>query len=124
MFNAALQRVQTALCRPFYDGEKYAYVVLALRTTIGQLEARFKQISDRVSYQDSVPMHALGARITGGRVWVRTWVGLDRSSDLVDFLGDRLFVSDRYLPCPVCPVLCAGKVGDLWPNGWTDQDET
>jgi len=26
--------------------------------------------------------------------------------------------------CPVCPVLSVGDVRALWPNGWTDQDET
>jgi len=30
----------------------------------------------------------------------------------------RPMLSDR---CPVCPVC---DVGLLWPNGWTDQDET
>ena len=26
--------------------------------------------------------------------------------------------------CPVCPVLSVCDVHALWPNGWTDQDET
>jgi len=26
--------------------------------------------------------------------------------------------------CPICPVLSAYNIGVLWPNGWTDQDET
>jgi len=30
----------------------------------------------------------------------------------------RPLLSDRCLSCPVC------DVGVLWPNGWTDQDET
>jgi len=28
------------------------------------------------------------------------------------------------LYCPVCPVLSVCDVRALWPNGWTDQDET
>jgi len=28
------------------------------------------------------------------------------------------------LSCPVCPVLSVCVVRALWPNGWTDQDET
>ena len=28
------------------------------------------------------------------------------------------------LPCPVCPVCHVCDVRTLWPNGWTDQDET
>jgi len=27
-------------------------------------------------------------------------------------------------PCPICPVLSCCDVGVLWPNIWTDQDET
>jgi len=30
-------------------------------------------------------------------------------------------LSDR---CPVCPSCPVCDVGVLWPNGWTDQDET
>ena len=26
--------------------------------------------------------------------------------------------------CPICPVCPVCDVGVLWPNGWTDQDET
>ena len=33
----------------------------------------------------------------------------------------RPMLSDR---CPVCPVLSGCDVRALWPNGWTDQDET
>jgi len=32
--------------------------------------------------------------------------------------------SDHCLSCPVCPVLSICDVRALWPNGWTDQDET
>jgi len=31
-------------------------------------------------------------------------------------------LSDRCPVCPVCLSVC--DVGALWPNGWTDQDET
>ena len=41
------------------------------------------------------------------------------------FLGNRFENGSSYpiWPLPVCPV-CDGDLGLLWPNGWTDQDET
>jgi len=40
-------------------------------------------------------------------------------------LSDRcLSVCLSCLSCPVCPVCHVCDVDVLWPNGWTDQDET
>jgi len=36
----------------------------------------------------------------------------------------RAMLSDRCLSCPVSAVLSVCNVGVLWPNGWTDQNET
>jgi len=61
--------------------------------------------------------------------WIRfsfalSSLALSLSSPNVNlFLGDRLqngspMLSER---CPVCPVCI---IRELWPNGWTDEDET
>jgi len=36
----------------------------------------------------------------------------------------RPMLSDRHPVLYVCPVLSVCNVGVLWPNGWTDQNET
>jgi len=36
----------------------------------------------------------------------------------------RFALCYRSVVCPVCPVLSVCDVRALWPNGWTDQDET